>query len=66
MSKSEKEPNLFVKKTVRDFVNANGCNVAGKVINGNTLNNAIKKLLTLAMDRAKKQKRKTVMVQDLK
>ena len=65
MSKEGDKP-LFVKSAVRSFVNENGCNMSGDVLKGGTLNNQIKKLLTLAMERTKKAKRKTVMAQDFR
>ncbi|MHA1785382.1 MAG: hypothetical protein ACTSVY_05890 [Candidatus Helarchaeota archaeon] len=66
MSKEKKEPTLFVKAAVRKYVNSNECNVAGEVINGNALNNQIKKILDLAMQRAKKANRKTLMAKDFR
>ena len=66
MSKEKKEPTLFVKAAVRKYVNAAECNVAGEVINGSALNNQIKKILDMAMDRAKKAKRKTLMAKDFR
>jgi histone H3/H4 len=63
---SENDPKLFVKKTVRDFVNGLGCNVSSKVLDGSALNNQMKKLLTLAVERTKNQKRKTLMPKDFK
>ena len=66
MSKEKKEPTLFVKAAVRKYVNAADCNIAGEVINGNALNNQIKKLLELAIERTKKAKRKTLMAKDFR
>ena len=66
MSKEKKEPTLFVKAAVRKYVNAEECNISGEVINGTAFNNQIKKLLELAIERAKKAKRKTLMAKDFR
>ncbi|NHI92904.1 MAG: hypothetical protein EAX96_10420 [Candidatus Lokiarchaeota archaeon] len=66
MSKEKKEPTLFVKAAIRKYVNTGECNIAGEVINGNALNNQIKKLLDLAIERAQKAKRKTLMAKDFR
>jgi len=66
MSKEKKEPTLFVKAAIRKYVNTGECNIAGEVINGNALNNQIKKLLDLAIERAQKSKRKTLMAKDFR
>jgi len=65
MSK-EKPTTLFVKAAVRKYVNSKECNVAGEVINGVALNNQIKKILDIAMQKAKKDKRKTLQAKDFR
>jgi len=57
---SEKEPVLFVKTAVRKYINESDCNASADIINGNVLNNQIKIMLDLAIERAKKKGLKTI------
>ena len=56
---------LFVKSKVRDYIKSKGCNTAGDLIDGNSLNDVIIDVLNKAIDRAKANGRKTVQEKDL-
>ncbi len=56
---------LFVKSKVREYINGKGMNTSSEVLNGDSFNNAIMKMLDKAIARAKANNRKTVSVRDL-
>ena len=56
---------LIVKAKVREYIHEKECNTSGDVVDGDALNNEIKKLLDKAIERAKANGRKTVQTKDL-
>lgn len=64
MAKKPGSEPLFVKSKVREFIKARECNTSSGVLDGDDLNNIIKNLLDKAINRAKKNNRKTVKSRD--
>ena len=63
--KAVKVEPLFLKSKVREFIKGKGCNTAGDIIDGPSLNEAIIDILDKAVARAKANTRKTVKSRDL-
>jgi len=63
--KGAKAEALFVKSKVREYIKGKGCNTSGDLIDGDSLNNAIIRVLDKAIARAKANGRKTVQEKDL-
>ena len=64
MAKKKVEP-LYVKSKIRDYLKTKGCNTSSSVIDGEKLNTRIIEILDRAVDRAKKNGRKTVKPRDI-
>ena len=56
---------LYVKNSVLEYVHSKDMNCSGKINKGFKLNDIIKQILDDAIERAKKNFRKTVMAKDL-
>lgn len=56
----KKNTAMFVKSAIRKYINAEGFMISKDVLDGDILNGTIKKLLDLAMDRAKTKNLKTI------
>jgi hypothetical protein len=56
---------LYVKSKVREFIKAKECNTSSGVLDGDTFNGIIIKILDNAIRRAKANGRKTVKARDL-
>ena len=56
---------LYVKSKVREYIKANECNTSSGVLDGDTFNGIIIKILDTAIRRAKANGRKTVKARDL-
>jgi len=52
---------LFVKSKVRQYIKRKGLNTAGEILDGEILNDAIKDLLSKGCERAKMEKKKTLL-----
>jgi len=64
MAKKKLEP-LYVKSKIREYLKGKGCNTSSSVIDGDKLNARIVEILDRAIDRAKKNGRKTVKPRDI-
>jgi len=64
MAKKKIEP-LYVKSKIRDYLKSKNCNTSSGVIDGEKLNARIIEILDRAVDRAKKNGRKTVKPRDI-
>jgi histone H3/H4 len=56
---------LYVKSKVREYIKAKACNTSSGVLDGDTFNGIIIKILDNAIRRAKANGRKTVKARDL-
>jgi len=56
---------LYVKSKVREFIKAKECNTSSGVLDGDTFNGIIIKIIDNAIRRAKANGRKTVKARDL-
>jgi len=56
---------LYVKSKIREYIKENGLQTSSSVIDGEVLNERIIEILDQAIDRAKKNKRKTVKARDI-
>jgi histone H3/H4 len=56
---------LYVKSKVREYIKAKECNTSSGVLDGDTFNGIIIKILDNAIRRAKANGRKTVKARDL-
>jgi len=64
MAKKKIEP-LYVKSKIRDYLKSKNCNTSSGVIDGEKLNARIIEILDRAVDRAKRNGRKTVKPRDI-
>jgi len=56
---------LYVKSKVREYIKAKECNTSSGVLDGDTFNGIIIKIIDNAIRRAKANGRKTVKARDL-
>jgi histone H3/H4 len=56
---------LYVKSKIREYLKSKDCNTSSSVIDGDKLNARIIEILDRAIDRAKKNGKKTVKPRDI-
>lgn len=65
MAKKKDLDPLYVKSKIREYIKAHNCNTSKSVLDGDKLNERIINILDYAIDRAKKNGRKTVKPRDI-